>query len=84
MLLRNHGLHLEIRIDADDAIGKSYPAGVKDVLVEAALTTIEDCEDSVAAVDAKDDLAPHTSPHNRLALAAVRCRQDGYRDVPRP
>ncbi len=54
LLLINHGLHFEIQIDASDAIGKTDAAGVKDVLLEAALTTIMDCEDSVAAVDAPD------------------------------
>ncbi len=56
LLLINHGLHFEIQIDAGDAIGKTDAAGVKDVLVEAALTTIMDCEDSVAAVDAPDKI----------------------------
>ncbi|GHB03557.1 malate synthase G [Modicisalibacter luteus] len=54
VLLANHGLHLEVQFDATHPIGKTDPAGIKDVLVEAAITTIMDCEDSVAAVDAED------------------------------
>ncbi|AZF13047.1 Malate synthase G [Pseudomonas sp. R2-37-08W] len=54
LLLKHNGLHFEIQIDASTPVGQTDAAGVKDVLMEAALTTIMDCEDSVAAVDADD------------------------------
>ncbi|MDE0297979.1 MAG: malate synthase G [Candidatus Poribacteria bacterium] len=54
ILLRNNGLHIEILLDPQSPVGKTHPAGIKDILLEAAVTTIQDCEDSVAAVDAFD------------------------------
>ncbi|MCC5871254.1 MAG: malate synthase G [Gammaproteobacteria bacterium] len=61
VLLGHHGLHADILIDPEHPIGRQHPAGVKDVALESALSTIMDCEDSVAAVDAADKVTVYAN-----------------------
>ena len=61
VLLKHNGLHIEVVFDASTPVGATDRAGIADIMVESALTTIADCEDSVAAVDAEDKLLAYTN-----------------------
>ena len=67
LLIRHHRLHVEIQIDRSHPIGREHPAGIRDVMMEAAITTIADCEDSIAAVDAEDKALVYRNWHGLMS-----------------
>jgi len=82
LLFEHHGLHLEVRIDRSHAIGRDDPAGIADVQLESALTTIMDLEDSIAAVDSEDKVAVYRNWLGLMRgdLTARFAKGDGHVD----
>ena len=70
--LCHNGLHIEIQVDRSHAVGATDAAGVKDVCLESALTTIQDCEDSVAAVDAEEVIHYHDWVRLNTAVSVLQ------------
>ena len=83
VLLRHHGLHLDIRRDADSAIGSTDRAAVEDIDVESAVTTIMDCEDSVSAVDVDDKLTVYGNWLGLMKGDLVATFEKGGREMTR-
>jgi malate synthase len=83
ILFRHHNLHIELRIDRAHRIGRNDLAGIADVVLEAAVTTIEDCEDSISAVDAADKVAAYRNWHGLMRGTLVETFQKAGKKLTR-
>ena len=83
LLLKHNNLHIDILIDREDPVGAVHPAGVKGVDLESAITTIQDCEDSVAAVDAEDKCVVYSNWLGLMKGDLQEVVQKGDREIVR-